>query len=49
MMPEEIESEVRKRMGNILGVDYRKLFFHHNLNKVFQEYFSFSNKHSKDS
>jgi len=49
MMPEEIESEVRKRMGNILGVDYRKLFFVQYLNKVFQEYFSFSNKHSKDS
>jgi len=49
LTPEEAESAANKKMENVLGVNYRKLFFVQYLNKVFQEYFSFSNRHSRDS
>ena len=41
--------EVQKFMGDILGADYRRLFYVQYINKIFQEYFTASNKHYKDS
>jgi len=49
LTPEEAESAANKKMENVLGVNYRKLFFVQYLNKVFLDYFSFSNRHSRDS
>jgi len=49
LTPEEAESAANKKMENVLGANYRKLFFVQYLNKVFLGYFSFSNRHSRDS